>query len=539
MTERLLARDDHIVAPAHATRVQALLAACISLGLVLALTVSMPFARHPTHGTEALLPAYAAATFILELITAALLFALFNAQRTGALLLLASGYLFSALTVPAWALSFPGVFGSIGIDFGLQATAAVAALRRLAFPLFILAYVLAPVCDRMSMSPGRAIAASIFGVCLAAGLLTGAILANQRMLPALMLDARQVHSLWFYVPGIALFLYGVNIVLLLWRRRAPLDIWVCLVLFSLFIELLTISYLGGAIRLSVGWWTGRIYGLVAASVILLVLLSESARVQGRLVETIAAERRARQNRLTAMEALSASIAHEVNQPLTSMITNASAALRWLARQEPQVEKADAALRRIVDDGHRANKVVSGIRAMFSKGTQERTEIDLGALVFEAVRTASAEASHGGIDLEVDLEAELPPMNGNGVQLHHVLRNLIENAIDAVKASGERSRRVILRGQRGAHGVVTVSVEDNGTGVAHEIVDRVFDPFVSTKPGGMGMGLMFCRSVIEAHGGRIWVTPNVPRGAVFHFSLPAAILSTAGAEIVERDAQVER
>ena len=531
--------NDEFAASPRATRIQVLAAICISLGLVAALTVSMPFARRPTHGTEIILPAYAAATFILELITAALLFSLFNAQRTRALLLLAAGYLFSALTVPTWALSFPGVFDGLGIDLGMQTTAVLATLRRLGFPLFILAYALSPLCGQAKGPPGRAIAASILGVCLVVALMTGLILANHTLLPAFMLDDRQVNALWFHVPLVALGLYGVNIVLLLHRRRALLDIWVCLVLFSLVIELLLISYLGGATSFSVGWWTGRVYGLIAASLILLVLLSETTLVHARLMQTIAAERRTRQNRLTAMEALSASIAHEINQPLASMVTNADAALRWLAKQEPRIDNAEAALRRIVDDGHRANKVVAGIRAMFSKGTQERAALKLNALVADAVRTASPEAGHWGIELEVDLDQAQPSVIGNAVQLLHVLRNLIENAIDAIKSGGERPRRIAVRTRAEAMGEVLVSVEDNGSGISRAIADRLFDPFVSTKPGGMGMGLMFCRSVIEAHGGRIWVAPRLPRGAIFHFTLPAAIVSAVEPDPIDVTAQVSR
>ncbi len=323
---------------------------------------------------------------------------------------------------------------------------------------------------------------------------------------------------------VALTLYGVGLGVLLARRRSPLDIWVCLVLFSLVIELLLISYLGGGIRLSIGWWAGRLYGLVAASIVLLVLLFETTAVYARLSRIVSAERRARQNRLTAMEALSASIAHEINQPLASMITNADAGLRWLGKEEPRIDKVDAALRRIVDDGHRANKVVAGIRTMFMKGTQERVQLDLNELVADAARAPVSEARFEGISIEMAPETNLPPVVGNAVQLYQVLCNLIENGIDAIKTADDRWRRLLIRTARNEAGDVEVAVEDSGTGIANEVGERLFDPFVSTKPGGMGMGLMFCRSVIEAHGGSLWTTPNVPRGAIFHFSLPAAMFA---------------
>ncbi|MBB3769897.1 signal transduction histidine kinase [Angulomicrobium tetraedrale] len=508
---------------ANAAGLWGVVAILLSLVLVSGFVATMPFARAPLAHSELLLPAYASATGLLEGITAALLFSLYTVQRNRALLFLAAGYLFSALIVPSWLLSFPGLFPDFGFEFGLQTTAAIATVRRIGFTLFVLAYALAPARGIPRGTTRGSLMGAIAAVAGMVGLLTFAIFASRETLPAFMLDGRHVGRLWSYVPPIALALYGLDMAILLRRRRSQLDLWVVLVLFSLMVELLLISYLGGAIRLSVGWWAGRLYGLVAASIVLLALLAETTLVYARLARTVAAERRVRQNRLTAMEALSASIAHEINQPLASMVTNADAALRWLAKAEPRLDKAGDALRRIVEDGHRANAVVTGIRTMFTTGTQERAELDLNALVEGAVQSASTEAMHGFIEIRTDLAPSPLTVVGNTVQLHHVLRNLIENAIDSVRIGGEWPRRVIVRTRLEAAGEVHVSVADNGTGIASDIVERLFDPFVSTKPGGMGMGLMFCRAVVEAHGGRVWASPNQPRGAVFHFSLPAAMV----------------
>jgi len=525
----VVARDDYSVTSPTTMRTPFLVAAAVSLCLLGALTATMPFAREATRNSEILLPAYAAATFTLEIVTSALLFALYNVQRSRSLLLLASGYLFSALMIPGWALTFPAVFTALG-DGSLQTTAAIAAVRRLGFPLFVLGYSLAPVAATTRRDGGRTVVRSVLLVCATAALALWLILSNSELLPAFMRDNRQVNDLWRYIPMIALALYGAAIGVLLVRRRSRLDIWVCLVLFSLIIELLLISYIGGGIRLSIGWWAGRLYGLVAASIVLLVLVFETTAVYARLSRIVSAERRARQNRLTAMEALSASIAHEINQPLASMITNADAGLRWLGKQEPHIDKVDAALRRIVDDGHRANKVVAGIRTMFMKGTQERVQLDPNELIEDAVRTASSEARFEGISIETAPGANLPLVVGNAVQLHQVMCNLIENGLDAIKTANNRQRRLLIRTALTAMGDVEVAVEDSGTGIAEEVRERLFDPFVSTKPGGMGMGLMFCRSVIEAHGGRLWTTPNVPHGSIFHFALPTAMFAPSSVEM---------
>ncbi len=517
------AADERSLMSPPVTRGQTTVAIAVSLALVALFVATMPYARLPTQHTEVILPAYAAAIAMLELTTAALLYGLFAVRRTRALLLLASGYLFSALLVPMWVLSFPGVFDALGLDFGLQVTAMVALLRRLGFPLFVLGYALAPSGTVRGRFAAVAVAKSVLAVTAAVVAALGFILSHREGLPLLMRDARNVAELWRYVPMAAFALYAMGIAALLARRRGPLDIWVCLVLFSLAIELLLISYIGGAIRLSIGWWVGRLYGLAAASIVLLVLLAQTIAVYAGLARTLAAERRVRQNRLIAMEALSASIAHEINQPLASMITKADAARRWLAREEPRLDRAEDALRRIVEDGHRANKVVTGIRTMFLKGAQERVALDLNRLVAEAVATASGEARLEDIPLLTRLPPRLPPVIGNAAQLHRVLCNLIENAIDAIKAAGDHQREVTITTRPGEFGEVRLDIADTGTGVDPELAERIFDPFVSSKSGGMGMGLMFARAVVEAHGGRLWVSTNLPRGAVFHFVLPAAMV----------------
>lgn len=515
-----------------AARQPVALAMAIAAAFAVALALTAPFAGLPTRGTEILLPAYAAAALVLESLTAALLLACFNVQRAPALLALASGYLFSALLLPAWALTFPGVFAGLGIDAGLQATALIAAVRRLGFPLFVLGYALAPAGPLTPEATGGWIAASVLAVAAAAALATGGVLAGTGHLPDLMADARTVRIGWHIVPATALVLYGLAFAILATRRRTALDVWMCLVLFSLAIELALISWLGGAVRLGVGWWAGRLYGLTSASIVLLVLVSETTAVYARLAQSLAAEARTRQNHLTTMEALSASIAHEINQPLASIVTSADAGLRWLARAEPRLDQVEAALHRIGADGHRASKVVTSVRAMFLKEAQERAPLDLNDLVRTTVATRADEARHARIHIELELAPDLPPVIGNAVQLRQVICNLVENALEALAGAGDRPRRLTVSTRSLPFGEVEVAVADTGPGLDPAIVPRIFEPFFSTKPGGMGMGLMFCRAIVEAHGGRIRTEPAQPRGTVFLFSLPGAILEPAPAPASE-------
>lgn len=497
---------------------QNLLAGGLIALLLGVLVVTIPYARQPTIGTEPFVAAYAAAIFIVELTAAALLFAQFAIQRSRAILLLAAGFLFSALLAIPWALTFPGVFAALAPEPNLQVTATIAALRRLSFPLFVLAYAL--LSRRPWPGPtGRVLTGTILATMIAALACTLLILTHAAQLPPFMTDAHSVARLWGYVPAAAVALYVAGLAALAVRKRTTLDLWLMVLLVTLLTEIILISYLSAAVRLSVGWWAGRIYGLISAGVVLLVLLSEATTVHARLARAEIAERRARQNRLTATEALSASIAHEVNQPLASMVTNASAGLRWLDREQPQIDEIRAALERIVADGHRANRIVAGIRAMFVKPTQERAPLDLNRMIAATLRQLAGDVRLARVEVRTAFDDDLPPVIGNALQLEQVLCNLIDNAVDAMCATPGQ-RLLLLSSRRQPHGEILVAIADNGSGLAEAGRDRIFEPFFTTKPNGMGMGLMFCRTVIEAHGGRLWASDNEPRGAVFQFTLPA-------------------
>ncbi len=517
------------------SRTQWRLAVCVLLVLVAALLVTAPFARVPLTNTEVLLPAYAGAVFVIELITSALLLALFSIERSRAVLALSIGYLFSGLMVVPWVLTFPGVFVSLNLpDAGMQSTAWIATLRRLGFPLFVLAYALLknsdPAVRSSKASARRMILGSVAGVVTIACGLSWLIVTSEDALPEFMSDARHVSELWQYVPATAVLLYLSGLAVLWTRRRSVLDLWLMFVLCTLLIELVLLSYLSAGLRLSLGWWAGRFFGFISASVVLLVLLSETTTLYARLARSVSAERRAREDRLTAMEALSASIAHEVNQPLASMVTNADAGLRWLGRERPDLEETRAAFKRIVSDGHRAGEVIEGIRTMFKKSAQERVPLNLNQLVGDVLRRSQAEAQLGRVSVKVELDEQLPLTTGNPIQLQQVLSNLVANAIDAMSSVTDRPRVLRVKSERHASGSVLVSVGDSGTGLDPENKGRIFEPFFTTKSDGMGMGLMFCRSIVEAHGGQLWATDNVPQGAIFQFTLPDnedSALPTAG------------
>jgi C4-dicarboxylate-specific signal transduction histidine kinase len=284
------------------------------------------------------------------------------------------------------------------------------------------------------------------------------------------------------------------------------------------IETFLLGYISAG-RFSVGWWAGRIYGLASSSTVLLVLLSETTALYARLARSVSAERRIREARLTTMEVLSATIAHEVNQPLTSMVTHADAGLRWLERESPDIGEAKAALRSIVNNGHRAAKIIESVRMGFRKGTQDRTPLNINEIIQEVLGHTRSEVRLNRVSIRTDLDRNLPLVTGNPVQLSQVVLNLVTNAVDAMSSVTDRARVLRIRSALHEPDSIMVSVEDAGIGLDAEHKDRIFEPFFTTKSHGLGMGLMICQSIIEAHGGRLWMMNNIPKGTTFHFTLP--------------------
>jgi len=241
-------------------------------------------------------------------------------------------------------------------------------------------------------------------------------------------------------------------------------------------------------------------------------------LQSRAVDAELAER-AHANRVAAMGRLSASIVHEVNQPITAAVTDAHAALRWLDTHPPNLAEVRQALHRIVRGGNRASALVGRVRTLIMKAPPLRERLDLNEAILEVIDLARAEAVKNDIALTTRLAQDLPFIRGDRVQLQQVILNLIINAVEAMAETSEGPRELqITTGESGWDGVV-VAVRDSGPGVAPANLKRVFDAFYTTKPSGLGIGLSICRSIVDAHGGRLWASANLPRGAVFQFHVP--------------------
>jgi PAS domain S-box-containing protein len=230
---------------------------------------------------------------------------------------------------------------------------------------------------------------------------------------------------------------------------------------------------------------------------------------------------ARVGRQTAMGAMTASIAHEIRQPLSAIVMNGHASLRFLAGPEPDLGEIRMIVKRIVDDGQRAGQVIAGIRAMFGKNRGEKTEFNLDNLVREVVTIVQGELENQRVSLSLDIQKSLPGISGERSQLQQVILNLIMNAIESMSSVASRPRTLSVKARLHEPREVLIEVEDSGTGIDFNDLGRVFDAFFTTKSNGMGMGLAICRSIVEAHGGRLWASAGVLHGSIFHVVLPSA------------------
>jgi len=225
------------------------------------------------------------------------------------------------------------------------------------------------------------------------------------------------------------------------------------------------------------------------------------------------------NRVTTTGQLAASIAHEVSQPISAALTNANAARRWLGAEPPDLKEVRQALDRIIRDGGRASDIIGRIRALVRKAPPRNDQLNINETILEVVALSRSELRNGRTLLQTQLAVGLPLISGDRVQLQQVMLNLILNAVEAMSGSNEATRELLIKTQQDGPGSVLVAVQDSGPGLKPESLDRVFNAFYTTKPGGMGMGLSICRSIIEGHGGRVWAAPGLLQGATFQFTLP--------------------
>ena len=496
-----------------------------------------PFAQVRLPEERAFIPSYQGAYLAISLITATLLFAQFAILAAPSLLILASGYLFAGLISIPHALSYPHLFARTGVIGGGQQTAAwLYMFWHAGFPLAVIGYSLlrdSPRARRPRMSIAVAsavVVALIVGICL----LTT---AGNDLLPTIMRGDRYTTELAIITGAVcAIVLLAL---LLLWKLRpySVLDVLLMVVMSAWLFEL-GLSAILSAGRFDFGFYAGRVYGLLAATLVLLILLIQTGVAYARLARSFAAETRAREHRFQQLQAelihvsrssalgqMVTALAHEVIQPLTALDSYVRAGRRLLLAGD--LANTGEALSRAIDQVTRASQVIQRLRQFVRDTDGPRDAADLRQTVEEAAALALFDGARG-IELATEFEPGVPPVLIDTVQIQQVLLNLIRNAVEAMR--DERSRQLTIRTMRSADRMAEVSVGDSGPGLPAVVREKLFQPFVTTKPSGIGLGLSLCRDIIEAHGGRIWQVDRPGGGAEFHFTLPAAAssLERAGA-----------
>src|SRR5580658_2720163 len=259
--------------------------------------------------------------------------------------------------------------------------------------------------------------------------------------------------------------------------------------------------------------------LKSANQALLNQIAEQKRTEEAL--QIARAELARVARITTIGELTASIAHEVNQPLAAVVANADACVAWLSHQTPNLSEARAAAERTTHGATRASEVIVRIRFLINKATPEKARVQINEIIEETLALAEGQASRKDVSLTKELMPGLPAVLGDRIQLQQVILNLVMNGIEAMAGVSNRPRQLMIRSQMRDAEHVLVSVQDFGVGVSPEVMPRLFEPFFTTRAQGMGMGLPISRSIIESHGGKLWAESTASQGSIFQFTLPIA------------------
>lgn len=510
------------------SRRQTWLAAAVAGCTIAGLIIVLPFANTPLVQLNAFFPSLDAIVFVTDLVTAVLLFGQYAISRARSLLALATGYLFTALIVVPHALTFSGAFTPNGLlGANIQTGSWLFIFWHLGFGAGLLAYALlrekpATRSVRKS-SPLFVIVAVTLGVIVVVCALTWLSTAGADLLPAIILDRTRISPIVHYPISFTILVsLAAAAALALRRRRSELDQWL-IVVALVFAGELVLSGLVATVRFSLGFYVARGFSLATSSIVLIVLLAETTRLYGQLVRSNALLRREQNSKMMSLEAMAASVTHEVRQPLTAITSFGQATLEFLRQNPPKIQKATDCIADLIETTKRADEIFKNLRSLFSRSRPEMTHIDVNDLVLEILSALKPDLSSHGIETRLDLARGLPAVLGNKAQLQEVMINVVGNAIDAMESA--QARTLTLSTTAGEHGAVKVEVKDSGRGLGRLPASSIFDAFVTTKPHGMGLGLALCRLIVMRHGGTIAASPSTPHGAVFQITLPTISQAT--------------
>jgi signal transduction histidine kinase len=520
-TSERLAISAATVPPSPRQRQAALATAAM---LFVAFAALAPFAAIPLLRIDSFVPAVEAIILLTDLITAILLFHQFSILRMPGLLVLASGYLFSALIIVPHILTSPGAFYRTGLlGAGLQSTPWLYTFWQFGFIAAVIGYAsfknVTGQEDTRARSRVPPIVTSVLAVVLMVCALTWVATGAQSLLPRLLIDEIGISPLGHAVTGVNLAASVVALVLLWVRRDSLLDLWLMVAVCALIAELTTVALVLVG-RFCLGFYLGRIFSLVVSTAVLVVLMAEMARMHAGLSRAGWRPGRERDSSLLNLQAAVLEIAHGVRQPLAAIALNGAAAQHLLDRAPPEIDKVRTLHDEMVRDSFRANEVFDRVHALLRTSDLEPQPVDVNELVRAALRTLRRPLDDHAIATVLALAPDLPQVSGCPGQLQEVVVNLVQNAIDAMNGMANGGKRVLrVATARNGGAAVRLSVEDSGPGIAPSEIHRIFDGFVTTKEQRMGLGLAICRMVVERHAGRLSVTSDPNGGTRFEVTLP--------------------
>jgi signal transduction histidine kinase len=508
------------VVTAHPTQRERQLAFAVVGMVLVGFAAVAPFADIPLLRLDSFIPSIQVIVSMTSIITAVLLFGQFWTVGSRGVLVLAGGYLFVALIVVSHTLTFPGAFSPTGLlGAGVQTAGWLYLFWHFGFAVSVFGYVLL----KDAKSPARyavgsAIAWTVTTVVGLVCLLTWIFTAKEQFLPVLFADRTSFTLLALYSTGADSFLSALALALL-WRRgRSTLDMWLCVTIFAFLAELVINTVLISG-RFTLGWYVGRVFAVFVPTIAMILMLAQIFALNAKLIRATIMLQRERSNKLASLDAVVAAIAHEVKQPLAAIAVHGHAAQRNLDRAPPDLRKVSTSLGTIVNASMRASEIFENIRALFADVDREKQPINVNQLAAEALDLLREDLKAYGIETSIQLTPGLPSIMAHNGQLREIILNLIQNAIDSMKAVSDRRRILQIRTAHQGNGAIVISVEDTGLGIAPEEIESMFDPFVSTKAKGRGLGLAICKSIAERHHGQLSVSSEINGGARFQLILP--------------------
>jgi signal transduction histidine kinase len=481
-----------------------------------------PFARVPLPPVYVFIPVIQTVVCVAELVTAILLFAQYSIQPQLGLLALASGYIFSGLFAFLQTLAFPGAYAPNGlIGNPLISTVYFFDLWHLALPTAVLVYALSADTGATTYkSNGITIGITVVSVLAVTAALTWVVTAGAKYLPPTYVDGTRQAPITSYLTGFIWLVSAAGLLALFKYKRTSLAVWLMVAVFATLPDL-TLGTVMTAVRFTLGWYTARTYALIASFTVLAVMLTETTLLYARLANTVLLLRRERSNRLMSLDAATAAMAHELGQPLTAIASRSRAASNWIKRTPPVLDEAQACLAAISDSTIRADEIISGVRDLFKRSDKHRTMIHVDDVARQVLRLVQPDLLLNKVSVATEFHNDLPEVHADRTQIQQVILNLVRNAIDAMGSTPAPARRLRLATSVNENTSILLSIQDTGPGIAGEKPERVFEPFVTTKSTGMGLGLSICRTVVQDHGGSLRLAKSDSDGCVFEVALPIA------------------